>query len=158
MDLKKKIDDFNETCPLLELMANKSMKERHWDRIAKTTSFTFDFESENFMLRNIMEAPLLKSKEDIEVHIILLVSSLEKTEMFDPILLQLMINPNDRRYKCLIIFMCLYIIYKIFLSITLHSVVFIGHLYLCCERERHRGKAEASCGRVEHANHQLCQF
>ena len=48
-------------------MAHPAMKERHWDRIAKTTGHTFDFEAENFMLRNIMEAPLLKNKEDIEV-------------------------------------------------------------------------------------------
>ncbi|XP_074653701.1 dynein axonemal heavy chain 8-like [Tubulanus polymorphus] len=66
LELKKKIDDFNESCPLLELMANKAMMDRHWDRIANLTGHTFDFESENFTLRNIMEAPLLKHKEDIE--------------------------------------------------------------------------------------------
>lgn len=65
-DLKQKIDDFNECCPLLELMANRSMKERHWDRIATVTKHTFEVESETFSLRNIMEAPLLEHKEDIE--------------------------------------------------------------------------------------------
>lgn len=48
-------------------MANKAMKQRHWDRIAGLTGHTFDMESETFSLRNIMEAPLLKHKEDIEV-------------------------------------------------------------------------------------------
>lgn len=48
-------------------MANKAMKARHWDRIAALTGHTFDIESESFSLRNIMEAPLLKHKEDIEV-------------------------------------------------------------------------------------------
>ncbi|XP_044176214.1 LOW QUALITY PROTEIN: dynein axonemal heavy chain 5-like [Acropora millepora] len=66
LDLKKTIDDFNESCPLLELMANKAMKQRHWDRIATLTGHTFEMESETFSLRNIMEAPLLKHKEDIE--------------------------------------------------------------------------------------------
>ena len=66
-DLKQRIDDFSETCPLLELMANKAMKERHWDRITKCTGHAFNLESENFVLRNIMEAPLLPHKEDIEV-------------------------------------------------------------------------------------------
>ena len=66
-DLRQTIDDFNETCPLLELMANKSMKLRHWESISKITGHTFDVESESFLLRNLMEAPLLKNKEDIEV-------------------------------------------------------------------------------------------
>ena len=48
-------------------MANKAMKDRHWDRIAKCTGHTFDLESDSFALRNIMEADLLPHKEDIEV-------------------------------------------------------------------------------------------
>ncbi len=69
-DLKKTIDDFNETCPLLEMMANKSMKERHWARIAVLTNHKFDIDSDNFLLRDIMSAPLLKFKEEIEVNIL----------------------------------------------------------------------------------------
>ncbi|XP_074805212.1 dynein axonemal heavy chain 8 [Natator depressus] len=66
LDLKKRIDDFSESCPLLEMMTNKAMKERHWNRIAETTGHQFDVESDSFCLRNIMEAPLLKHKDDIE--------------------------------------------------------------------------------------------
>ncbi|KAB0796033.1 hypothetical protein PPYR_10094 [Photinus pyralis] len=82
LDLKQKIDDFNETCPLLELMANKvkfvllqqlesvdlfqAMKDRHWKRIAKVTSYEFPIESPTFTLRDVMEAPLLKFKDDVE--------------------------------------------------------------------------------------------
>ena len=67
LELKKKIDDFNECCPLLEMMASKAMMSRHWDRIAVVTKHTFDVESDAFLLRNIMMAPLLENKEDIEV-------------------------------------------------------------------------------------------
>ncbi len=64
--LKKKIDDFNECCPLLELMTNKAMKKRHWDRISDLTKHPIDIESDELKLRNIMEASLLKYKEEIE--------------------------------------------------------------------------------------------
>uniref|UniRef100_A0A8C8RI05 Dynein axonemal heavy chain 5 n=1 Tax=Pelusios castaneus TaxID=367368 RepID=A0A8C8RI05_9SAUR len=65
-DLKKKIDDFAESCPLLEMMANKAMMPRHWERIAQVTGHNFDVVSESFSLKNIMDASLLKYKEDIE--------------------------------------------------------------------------------------------
>ncbi|KOX80134.1 Dynein heavy chain 8, axonemal [Melipona quadrifasciata] len=66
IDLKKKIDDFNETCPLLELMANKAMQERHWERMSKLCKYHFDVESEAFTLANVMQAPLLKYKDEVE--------------------------------------------------------------------------------------------
>ncbi|TKS79492.1 Dynein heavy chain 8, axonemal [Collichthys lucidus] len=65
-DLKKTIDDFSESCPLLEMMANKSMMMRHWGRITDLTGHKFEVESDTFTLQNIMEAPLLKYKDDIE--------------------------------------------------------------------------------------------
>nr|XP_019946997.1 PREDICTED: dynein heavy chain 5, axonemal [Paralichthys olivaceus] len=66
LDLNKTIDDFSECCPLLEHMTNKAMMARHWNRITEVTGHTFEVESDTFKLRNIMEAPLLKYKEEIE--------------------------------------------------------------------------------------------
>ena len=66
--LKKTIDDFSDMCPLLELMANKAMKVRHWGRISDLTKRTFNIDSDAFCLKHILEAPLLQYKEDIEVH------------------------------------------------------------------------------------------
>ena len=66
-DLRKTIDDFNEMVPLLELMSNRAMKLRHWNRMQELTGHVFDVESDTFTLRNILEAPLLENKEDIEV-------------------------------------------------------------------------------------------
>ncbi|KAI4504021.1 hypothetical protein M0802_000492 [Mischocyttarus mexicanus] len=78
IDLKKKIDDFNETCPLLEMMANKAMKDRHWERMSKLCNFFFDVESETFTLANVLEAPLLKYKDDVED---ICISAVKETEI-----------------------------------------------------------------------------
>lgn len=41
--------------------------DRHWARITALTGHSLDVGNETFKLRNIMEAPLLKYKEEIEV-------------------------------------------------------------------------------------------
>lgn len=65
-ELKKTIDDFNEMVPLLEMMTNKAMKARHWQRLTDLTNYIFDVESEEFTLKNMLDAPLLVVKEDVE--------------------------------------------------------------------------------------------
>ena len=42
------------------------MKYRHWQKIQGITGFTFDLERPGFCLKDILEAPLLPNKEDIE--------------------------------------------------------------------------------------------
>nr|XP_042899545.1 dynein axonemal heavy chain 5 [Parasteatoda tepidariorum] len=64
--LKKTIDDFNELCPLLDLMTNKAMKNRHWKRLMELTGQEFDIGCPHFCLKDILKAPLLSHKEDIE--------------------------------------------------------------------------------------------
>ncbi|PRD32630.1 UNVERIFIED_CONTAM: Dynein heavy chain 5 [Trichonephila clavipes] len=64
--LKKMIDDFNELCPLLDLMTNKAMKSRHWKRLIELTGQEFDVTCPHFCLKDILKAPLLNHKEDIE--------------------------------------------------------------------------------------------
>ncbi|KAK2844298.1 hypothetical protein Q5P01_010957 [Channa striata] len=66
LELKKTIDNFSECCTMLELMTNKAMMARHWKRITEVTGHSFEVESDTFKLRNIMEAPLLKYKDEIE--------------------------------------------------------------------------------------------
>ncbi|RLV98350.1 hypothetical protein DV515_00010875 [Chloebia gouldiae] len=66
LDLQKTIEDFSECCLLLENMSTKAMMPRHWKQIMDLTEHRFDVESEAFKLRNIMEAPLLRYKEEIE--------------------------------------------------------------------------------------------
>lgn len=66
IDLKKKIDDFFECCPLIEFMASNAMKERHWKMLEERMNYKFDMYDENFTLGYVMKAPLYEHKDDIE--------------------------------------------------------------------------------------------
>ncbi|XP_025115333.1 dynein heavy chain 5, axonemal-like isoform X4 [Pomacea canaliculata] len=64
--LQKKIDDFNEIAPLLGLMTNKALEVRHWAELERLTGASFNVKNDSFKLRNILQAPLLQNKEEIE--------------------------------------------------------------------------------------------
>ena len=77
------------------MMTDKAMKQRHWNRIAETTGHQFDIESDSFCLRNIMEAPILKHKDDIEVG----------TYIFFPLCLFYIVSKNNMiTYKMITFF------------------------------------------------------
>ena len=64
--LKKTIDDFNDICPLLELMSNKAMKYRHWQKIQDLIDYKLEVDKPGFKLKDILEAPVIKHKDCIE--------------------------------------------------------------------------------------------
>ncbi|KAM4041697.1 dynein axonemal heavy chain 8 [Anomaloglossus baeobatrachus] len=65
LDLKKIINDFSESCPLLEMMRNEAMVSWHWDRISDLLGRKLHVQSASFCLSNIMEASILQHKDKI---------------------------------------------------------------------------------------------
>lgn len=65
-ELKQQIEDFSEIIPLVEAMAKPSIRPRHWDQIIEMTKEEIPYESEQFILSQLLAAPLLQFKEDIE--------------------------------------------------------------------------------------------
>ncbi|CAH8665291.1 unnamed protein product [Schistosoma haematobium] len=65
-DLRQTLANFDQIIPLLELMTNPAMRERHWKHLATLTGRSFNVDDSEFTLRNILEAPLLKHYDDVE--------------------------------------------------------------------------------------------
>lgn len=61
------ISNFNEFNSIVEGMAKNCLQTRHWNNISSLTGFNFDVENPNFLLKDVLSAPLLKYKIDIEV-------------------------------------------------------------------------------------------
>ncbi|TPX71761.1 hypothetical protein SpCBS45565_g00838 [Spizellomyces sp. 'palustris'] len=66
LELKKIVDNLTAIVPLLEMMSNKAMQPRHWDRIQQLTNSTFNLDPELFYLKNLLDAPLNENRDDIE--------------------------------------------------------------------------------------------
>lgn len=65
-DLKQKIDEWSDKIILVELMIKNSLKQRHWAMIEKVTGTPFPVEDKDFALKDVVNAPLLENKDEIE--------------------------------------------------------------------------------------------
>ncbi|XP_067136341.1 LOW QUALITY PROTEIN: dynein axonemal heavy chain 5-like [Centruroides vittatus] len=65
-DLKNMVDELDELCPLIELMTNGAMKDRHWKKLEEITKHAFPVNDAGFRLKSVLEIPLLNFKEEIE--------------------------------------------------------------------------------------------
>ena len=65
-EMKQEIDDMSEIIPLVEGLAKDSIRNRHWDEIIEITKEEIPYEEETFNFEQLMQAPLLKFKDDVE--------------------------------------------------------------------------------------------
>lgn len=65
-ELKKKIDEWSETIPLVEMMVKNSLKERHWLMIENATNTKLPVNNPDFALKDLMAATLLENKDELE--------------------------------------------------------------------------------------------
>lgn len=66
LELSSALDTLTDTVPLLEMMRNKAMLQRHWDSIQIITKTTLNLDPEFFTLKNLLDAPLTQNREEIE--------------------------------------------------------------------------------------------
>jgi len=55
-----------EIIPLVEALAKQSIRDRHWDDIIEITKTEIPYNSESFTFAQLLSAPLLQYREDIE--------------------------------------------------------------------------------------------
>jgi len=66
LELKKMVDEFLETLPLVEQLANPSLRERHWKALETLTGKKLEVTLESFMLKDLLDAGILQVSEDVE--------------------------------------------------------------------------------------------
>jgi dynein heavy chain, axonemal len=65
-ELKVEIESMTEIIPLVEALAKPTIRPRHWDEVIEMAKTQIPYDSEEFSLSQLLEAPLLQFKDDIE--------------------------------------------------------------------------------------------
>ena len=66
IELKKWVDDFLGSLPLVQMLAHPSMRSRHWQQLINLTGYHLAVGSDSFKLRDLLDANLLEAREDVE--------------------------------------------------------------------------------------------
>ncbi|OQR97844.1 dynein heavy chain, outer arm [Achlya hypogyna] len=64
--LRKDISDFVEVLPLVRELSKDCIKPRHWQEIIKMTGIALGVDNESFRLKDLLDAKLLQTKDEIE--------------------------------------------------------------------------------------------
>ncbi|KDO29332.1 hypothetical protein SPRG_05868 [Saprolegnia parasitica CBS 223.65] len=64
--LRKDISDFVDVLPLVRELSKDCIKPRHWVEIVKMTGTPLQYESDAFRLKDLLDAKLLTTKDEIE--------------------------------------------------------------------------------------------
>ena len=65
LELTKQVDDFLESLPLIQQLANPALRQRHWDKLCELTGKNFDVNSDLFKLTTLLDAGLLDCVEEV---------------------------------------------------------------------------------------------
>ena len=66
IELKKTVDDFLESLPLVHMLAHPAMRDRHWNSLQTLTGKELNTTSDTFKLSTLLDAGMLEVSEDVE--------------------------------------------------------------------------------------------
>ena len=58
-ELKQRLDDMEIVLPLVEMLGDESIKDRHWEQLIELTGKEIPYQSETFTLKELLAADLL---------------------------------------------------------------------------------------------------
>ena len=65
-ELRQRCEDMDIFLPLVEMLADQAIKERHWEQLIEVTGKEIPYNSESFTLKELLDADLLSVQEDVE--------------------------------------------------------------------------------------------
>ena len=68
IDCKKTIDTFLLGLPLLQSLAHKSMRPRHWKEVMRVTGTTLNTADDVMKLQHLLDAQLVDHQEEVRQH------------------------------------------------------------------------------------------